>query len=469
VGGVRAYVRSTFQSLQIRNYRLFATGQLISLIFGWVQITAQDWLVLELSHGSPSALGVVTALQFAPMLLVTLYAGKLADRFDKRLLLLAVNTLWLVLAALMGGLVVSGRVQLWQVYVFAALWGTVSAVESPVRQAFVSELVGKALLPNALSLNAATFNTARIAGPALAGVTIAVWGTGTAFVVNAVSYVFPLLVIARMRPAELHRALSRIPAADARIIDGLRYVRRRPDLLLPLVLIMVIATVGFNFQLTLPVLAKNEFRTGAATFGLLVTALAVGALVGALAGTRRRARPSAWLVLGAAVAFGVLSTVAGLMPTYPLTALVLVPTGFAQVFLGQAANQRVQLGTDPELRGRVMALFILAFLGTNPVAAPLVGWFAQAFGPRASIWAGGAISLTAALAALGWQLRGSGARLRLRLIPVPRISVDVVPVWQGEPHGVPTLAELPGRRLHPVTPGRPRPERPGAELSRVDG
>src|SRR6266511_2991546 len=172
------------------------------------------------------------------MLLVTLYAGKLADRFDKRLLLLAVNTLWLVLAALMGGLVVSGRVQLWQVYVFAALWGTVSAVESPVRQAFVSELVGKALLPNALSLNAATFNTARIAGPALAGVTIAVWGTGTAFVVNAVSYVFPLLVIARMRPAELHRALSRIPAAGTPLgvagARGGRRVRRaehgrRPD------------------------------------------------------------------------------------------------------------------------------------------------------------------------------------------------------------------------------------------------
>jgi MFS family permease len=463
---VRVFVRSTFQSLQIRNYRLFATGQLISLIFGWVQITAQDWLVLELSHGSASALGLVTALQFTPMLLFTLYAGKLADRFDKRYLLIMANALWLVLAALMGGLVVSGAVRLWQVYVFAAVWGMVTAVETPVRQSFVAELVGRPLLPNAMSLNAATFNTARIIGPALAGVTIAVLGTGTAFVVNAVSYVFPLVALGRMRSGELHREAGRVAAADARVVDGLRYVWRRHDLLLPLVLMFVVGMLGFNYQLTLPVLAKNVFHTGAATFGLLVTALAAGALMGALAGTRRRARPSAWLVLGAALAFGVLGTLAGLMPTYALTALVLVPTGFAQIFLAQAANQRIQLGTGAEMRGRVMALYVLAFLGTNPIGAPVVGWFAQVFGPRASIWAGGAVSLVAAVAALVWQLRRSQARIRLRLRPTPGIYL-----WQGEPHGVPTPAGVPGRRLHPVAPAR-RPggsRRAGTELSRVDG
>jgi len=437
---VRVFVRSTFQSLQIRNYRLFATGQLISLIFGWVQITAQDWLVLELSHGSASALGVVTALQFAPMLLFTLYAGKLADRFDKRYLLIVANLLWFVLAALMGALVVSGAVLLWQVYVFAALWGVVTAVETPVRQSFVSELVGKPLLPNAMSLNAATFNTARILGPALAGLTIAALGTGTAFVVNAASYVFPVVALARMRAGELHRENRQVSAAEARVVDGLRYVWRRHDLLLPVVLILVVGMVGFNYQLTLPVLAKNVFHTGAATFGLLVTALAAGALMGALAGTRRRARPSAWLVLGAAIGYGALGTLAGFMPTYGLTALVMVPTGFAQIFLAQAANQRVQLGTDAEMRGRVMALYILAFLGTNPIGAPLVGWFAEVFGPRASIWAGGAISLAAALAALLWQLRRSQTRIRLRLRPTPGIYL-----WQGEAHGVPTPAGLPGR------------------------
>jgi MFS family permease len=459
---VRVFVRSTFQSLQVRNYRLFATGQLISLIFGWVQITAQDWLVLQVSRGSPSALGVTTALQFAPMLLFTLYAGKLADRFDKRILLRTVNAVWLVLASLMGVLVISGSVRLWQVYVFAALWGTVSSVESPVRQSFVSELVDRSLLPNALSLNAATFNTARILGPAVAGVLIAGLGTGTAFVVNAVSYVFPLIAITRMRPAELHREPGRVAAADARVIDGLRYLRRRPDLLLPVVLIMVIATVGFNFQLTLPVMAKNVFHSGAATFGLLVTAIAGGALIGALAGTRRRSRPTVWLVLGAAVAFGVLCTVAGLMPTYGLTALVLVPTGMAQVFLGQACNQRVQLGTDPVMRGRVMSVYLLAFLGTNPIAGPLAGWFAQQFGPRASIWGGGVISLGVALVALAGQVRASRQERANRLD-------DVVPVWQGEPHGVLAPADLPRRRFFPVTPGRPgRSGRARPELSGVD-
>jgi len=176
---VHARLGSTFQSLGIRNYRLFATGQLISLIFGWVQITAQDWLVLQLSHDSPSALGVVTAFQFAPILLLTLYAGKLADRFDKRRLLLVVNVLYLILAGLMGTLVVSGAVHLWQVFVFAVLWGTVTALETPTRQAFVSELVERRLLPNALALSAATFNSARVIGPAIGGLSIALFGTGT--------------------------------------------------------------------------------------------------------------------------------------------------------------------------------------------------------------------------------------------------------------------------------------------------
>jgi MFS family permease len=470
---VRAYLQSTFQSLQVRNYRLFSTGQLISLIFGWVQITAQDWLVLQVSHNSPSALGVVTALQFTPLMLFTLYAGGLADRFDKRLMLFILNSIWLVLAALMGWLVISGTVQLWHVYVFAVLFGTVAAVETPVRQSFASEMVGSNLLPNALSLSAAAFNVARIIGPALAGLLIAAVGTGPAFVVNAVSYVGPLIAVARMRPAELHRAglaERRRSAAEARVMDGLRYVSHRPDLLLPLGLMLVIGLVGYNFQLTLAVLAKNTFHSGAVTFGLLTTALAIGALGGALAGTRRRARPSVWIILGGSVAFGVLCTLAGLMPTYVLTALVLVPTGFAQIYLAQAANQRVQLGVEAAMRGRVMALYFLVFMGTNPVGAPLVGWFAEHFGPRPSIWVGGIVSLLVAGIALVWRLRRGGDRIRFRLAPSPRLYVDVVPAWQGDSHGVPTTAEVPGRRLHPVAPGRgPRSDRTGAELSRVDG
>jgi MFS family permease len=447
-------VLRTFQSLTVRNYRLFATGQLISLIFGWVQITAQDWLVLQVSHDSASALGVVTALQFTPMLLLTLYAGTLADRFDKRVALMALNATWLVLSALMGILVVAGTVHLWQVYVFALLWGIVAAAETPFRQSFVPEMVGPALLPNALSLNAAAFNSARVIGPALAGFAIAWLGTGSAFLANAASYVVPIVALSAMRPGELSRSSGRRTAADARIVDGLRYVWRRPDLLLPIALMLVVGMVGYNFQLTLPVLAKNVFHTGPTTFGLLVTALALGSIGGALAGTRRRERPSVYAVLGGAVAFGVLGTLSALMPTYPLTAAVLVPTGFAMIFLAQAANQRIQLGTDPAYRGRVMALYFLVFMGTNPIGAPLVGWLAQLAGVRAAIWVGTVISLAVALAALVVRLR----------------RVAVVPVWQGEAHGERTVSELSGRRLHPVPAGRrTRPGRAGAELSGVDG
>jgi MFS family permease len=469
---VRRRLGSIFQSLGIRNYRLFATGQLISLIFGWVQITAQDWLVLQLSHDSPSALGVVTAFQFTPILLLTLYGGKLADQFDKRRLLFAVNVLYLILAGLMGALVTSGAIQLWVVFVFAVLWGTVTAIETPTRQAFVSELVGRPLLPNALALSAATFNSARVIGPAIGGVSIALLGTGTAFLVNAVSYAGPLTVLCLMRPGELYRGgvAGRASAADTRVSDGLRYVRHRPDLLLPLGLMMIVGLVGFNFQLTLAVLAKGVFHSGAASFGLLTTAIALGALCGALAGSGRRARPSVWTVLGATVAFGALETASGLMPTYLTTAILLVPTGFFMIYLAQAANQRVQLGVDAELRGRVMALYVLVFLGTNPIGAPVVGWLAETFGARTSIWLGGVITVLVGGAALALRLRMAGARVRLTLAPVPRFYVDVVPAWQGDPHGVPATARLPLRRLHPPAPAGvvDRPDRAGTELSRVD-
>lgn len=427
---MRARLGSTFSSLQVRNYRLFTIGQLISLIFGWVQITAQDWLVLQLSHNSGTALGTVTALQFAPVLLFSLYAGKLADRFDKRVLLLIVNAAWLVLASAMGVLVVSGVVSMWQVFVFAGVWGSVSAIETPVRQSFVSELVGTRLLPNALSLSAAQFNTARVIGPALGGVTIALLGTGTSFIVNAVSYVGPLVALSMMSVDELRRARpsgAPVRAQDARVIDGLRYVARRRDLVLPMLLILVIGMVGFNFQLTLSLLAKTVFHSSAATFGLLNAALAIGALGGALFGAARRSRPSVWLVIGAAIAFGVFETVVGLGPDYVVVALLLVPAGFFMIFFSQAANQRVQLGVEPELRGRVMALYFMVFNGTNPIGAPMIGWLAQTFGPRSSIWVGGIVTLLAGSTALVARLRMSGDRVRLRVRPLPRLYVVVDP------------------------------------------
>ncbi|MEH1016120.1 MFS transporter [Micromonospora sp. CPCC 206060] len=425
---MRAKLSTMFQSLQVRNYRLFTSGQLIKLIGVWMMFIAQDWLVLELSDDSATALGVVTALQFTPVLLLTLLSGRLADRYDKRLLLFVANAFWTVLALGMSLLVITGVVQLWHVFVFAALLGVANAVETPVRQAFVSELVGMPLLPNALSLSAATFNTARIIGPALAGVAIAVFDVGPVFVITALSSLAPLVNVVRMRPAELHReALPPIEErASARVVDGLRYVARRPDLLLPMALMSVIGMTLFNFQLTLAALAKTVFNTGAASFGLFTTALAVGSLAGALASSGRRSRPSVWVVLGSAVTCAAFGTLVGLAQSYWLVVALLVPAGFAMIYFAQASNQRVQLGVDPAFRGRVMALWVLVFLGTNPVGAPVIGWVAETYGAGASIWIGGLISLTTAGLALIWQLRRSGARVRLRFVPTPRFYVTEV-------------------------------------------
>ncbi|GLY26302.1 MFS transporter [Micromonospora sp. NBRC 101691] len=433
---MRTKLSTMFQSLQIRNYRLFASGQLIKLIGVWMMFIAQDWLVLDLSGDSATALGIVTALQFAPVLLLTLLSGRLADRYDKRLLLFVANAFWSVLALGMSLLVLTGLVQLWHVYLFAALLGVANAVETPVRQAFVSELVGTPLLPNALALSAATFNSARIIGPALAGIAIALVDVGPVFLVSALSSLAPLANVVRMNPAELYREdLRPVKERDsAKVVDGLRYVAKRPDLLLPMALMSVIGMSLFNFQLTLAALAKTVFDTGAASFGLFTTTLAVGSLAGALAGSGRRSRPSVWTVLGAAVACSVFGTLVGLAPAYWLVVALLLPTGFFVLYFAQAANQRVQLGTDAAFRGRVMALWVLVFLGTNPVGAPLIGWVAETYGAGVSIWAGGLISLTAALIALTWQLRRSGARIRLRVNPLPRFYV--VP---------PPTVDLPGR------------------------
>jgi MFS family permease len=420
---VRAVLSTTFRSLGIRNYRLFATGQLVKLVGVWMMFTAQDWLVLELSHNSPGALGIVSALQFTPVLLLTLWGGKLADRYDKRYLLIAANAVFAVTAMVFASLVAGGVVQLWHVFLFAALLGVANAVETPVRQSFVSELVELPLLPNALALSAATFNTARIGGPALAGVALAVFHTGPVFLIATALAIAPVFSYTRMRPAELYRSDTRPAKKDTRISDGLSYVRRRPDLLLPIVVMAVIGMIGFNFPVTLASLAKINFHAGPSSFGLLTTSLAVGALVGALAGSLRRARPGAYVVLAAAIAFSVLEFAVGFAPTFLVAALLLVPTGFFSIFLAQAANHRVQMGVSPKFRGRVMSLYVLVFLGSTPIGASLAGWWGQRFGVPSSIWGAGVVCLVAAVAALVWQLRSSGDRLKLRFHPRPALVV----------------------------------------------
>ncbi|MCZ0983323.1 MFS transporter [Streptomyces diastatochromogenes] len=282
-----------FASLRVRNFRLFVLGQIVSVMGTWMMVVAQDWLVLGMTGDSGTALSTVTALQFAPVLLLTLYGGRLADRFDKRRLLTLANLVSGVLALVLGTLVLTGTVRLWSVYGFALALGLVNAVEIPARMSFVGELVGAELLPNASSLSAAYFSVARIVGPAGAGLLIGFLGTGWVMLVNGVSYLATVVALRLMDPTRLRGAA---PGRDrAGVVDGLRYVARRPDVLVPLALVAAVAVSGMNFQLTLPLLAKTVFHSDAAAFGLVTAAFAAGSLVAAFTGTLRRGRPrSAW-------------------------------------------------------------------------------------------------------------------------------------------------------------------------------
>ncbi|MEU8496715.1 MFS transporter [Streptomyces lavendulae] len=387
-------LRRTFQSLSVRNFRLFVLGQLLSVTCTWMMVIAQDWLVLELSGDSGTALGVVTALQFTPVLLLTLYGGRLADRHSKRSLLMLANGASGVLALALGLWILLGEVRLWHIWLFALALGTVNAVEAPTRISFVGEMVGGELLPNASAMSAAYFNVARVVGPAIAGFLIARLDVAAVVLINAVSYLGTVASVALMRPAELHVPAER--PARPRVADGLRYVGRRPDLVLPLVLLGVVGLAGFNFQLTLPLMAKTEFHTDSTAFGLLSSSLAAGSLLAAFATTARRGRPSALVVTGSALAFGATEALAGLAPTLTTACLLLTLTGFTMMYFAQASNHRVQLGTDPAYRGRVMALYTVIFQGGTPLGALLTGWLAEHWGPRWALSTGGLITLTTA-------------------------------------------------------------------------
>ncbi len=421
---MRARLRTMFQSLHVRNYRLFALGQLIRLHGVWMQFIAQDWLVLKLTDNSAAALGIVSGLQFAPIVLLTLYGGKLADRYDKRYLLLAANTAFSIVALVLAVLVMADVVTVAHVMIAAVLMGTASAIETPVRQAFVSEMVPAELLPNALGLSAATFNLSRVVGPAAAGVAIWAFGNnlGPVFMIIAALCLGPLIFLLRMDPNQLYRD-SVQNGRRARIRDGLAYLKGRDDLVLPMVLMAVIGMLGFNFQITLAILAKSVFHTEAQVFGLLTSALAIGAVAGALVSSARRERPGIHLILVASIVFGALETLVGLAPSFWLTAALLVPTGFFMIFLAQAANQRVQLGVDPAYRGRVMAVYVLVFFGTTPIGAPTIGFISDHLGPRVGVWGGGLLCVLAAVGGLAYELRRSGTRIRVHLTPRPRLEV----------------------------------------------
>ncbi|SEJ08478.1 MFS transporter [Demequina mangrovi] len=396
----------TFASLRIFNYRLWFAGALVSNIGTWMQRVAQDWLVLTvLSDNSGFAVGVTTALQFAPFLLLSAWAGVVADRVDHRKLLIATQAGQGVLGLALGVMTLAGHVRLEHVYVFALLLGIVSAFDGPARQTFVSDLVPPASLPNAVGLNSASFNAARLIGPGLAGILITVIGSGWVFIANAVSYGATILALLLMRSAELERQ-ERARRGRGQLREGVRYVRRRPDIVVILVVVGVISAFGLNFQMTSALMAATAFDKGAGAYGLVGSIIAVGSLSGALLAARRK-QPRLRLVVGSAFAFGVSATLMSVAPTYPIYLVTCVPVGFTALTMLTSANATVQTTTSPRMRGRVMALYMMVLLGATPIGSPLVGWIGEHAGPRWSIGVGALSALAISVGAAAWVVRDS--------------------------------------------------------------
>lgn len=412
-----------FRSLANRNYRLFAGGQIVSLTGTWMQNVAQDWLVLDLTNRSGTALGITTALQFLPMLLFGLWGGLIADRSNKRKVMICTQSVQGLLALSLGVLVVTGLVEVWMVFGFAFALGMTTVFDLPARQAFVVEMVGPSDVTNAVGLNSATFNTARIIGPAVAGVMIAHGGTPPVFFLNAASYLAVIWGLTRMRESELFPG-RRVARAKGQLRAGLRYVAGRRDLLLPIVLIGFIGMLGLNFQITLALMARNEFGKGAETYGTLSALLAGGSLVGALL-TARRERPTQRVLLGSAIAFGLLETSLGFAPNIVVFSILLVPTGLAVITFTSTALSTVQLGAGEAMRGRVLALYALVFVGGTPFGAPIIGWLGEHVGPRSTLVVGGLASLVVSVLAGYLLLRSTGRTLRhpreIQRAPMPEV------------------------------------------------
>ncbi|MCC8982737.1 MFS transporter [Bradyrhizobium acaciae] len=397
-------MRRIFRSLGSFNYRVWAAGALVSNIGTWMQRAAQDWLVLtQLTNHSASAVGIVMALQFGPQLLLMPWSGLAADRFNQRRLLMATQATMGTLSLILGILTVTGLVQLWHVYVFAFLFGCSAALDAPVRQTFVAELVGDRDLSNAIALNSTSFNAARMVGPAMAGLLIASVGTGWAFLFNGASFMAVLTSLSLLRKSEL-RPNARAPRTRGGITEGFQYVWSRPDLRATLVMLFLIGTFGLNFPIFISTMAVGVFHTDARGFGLLSSMMAIGTMSGALlAATRDQPRFVA-LMLGSAI-FGVGCTLAALAPNYWLFAAALVVIGIASLTVLNTSNALMQLSTEPAMRGRVMALRLGVALGGTPIGAPIVGWVADHLGPRWALGVGATAGFAAALVALGMLSR----------------------------------------------------------------
>ncbi len=403
-------VAGTFRSLRSFNFRLWTAGALVSNAGTGMQRVAQDWLVLtQLTHQDASALGIVIGLQFAPQLLLLPWTGSAADRLNQRKLLMLTQATMGVLALILGAFTITGFIQLWHVYVLAFLSGSAAALDAPVRQTFVAELVGDEDLPNAVALNATSFNAAQMIGPAVAGLLIASVGIGWAFLLNGLSFAAVLISMLFFRLSEL-RTSARAHRSASGFREGLRYVWAKPDLRAILIMLFLIGTFGFNFPIFISTMAVNVFHSDAQAFGLLSSIMAVGTLSGALFAAGRK-RPGLSSLLAGAAVFGLGCTLGALAPGYWWFAAALAVSGAAVLIFANGTNSIMQLSTEPSMRGRVMALRVGVGLGGMTIGAPITGWVANHFGPRWSLALGAGAGFTAALVAVYVLVRRNEPRL----------------------------------------------------------
>lgn len=408
-----------FRSFRVFNYRTWFAGAVISNIGNWMQATAQDWVVLtELTNNDAAAMGATMALQFGPPLVLVGVTGWIADRFDRRKILLTTQSFMMLLAVSVAVLLLTGVMTLPLMLCLAAAFGVTTAFDAPARQAFVSDMVSMEDTPNAVALNSASFNMARLIGPAVSGLLIVVIGSGWVFIANAATYLAMLIALLMIRQRELNPRVKG-NKNDSGLAGGFRYVLSRPDLVVVFVMVFLIGAFGMNFPIFASTMAL-EFRQGADGYGVLSSVLAIGSLAGALLAARR-ARARVRVIIISAAGFGAASVCSALMPTYWTYATVLIFVGFSTVTMLTTANGYVQTTTDADVRGRVLALYMAVLMGSTPVGAPIAGWIADSFGPRMAITVGGTAGLVAAAIGVGWILwsgrlhRSGRARFMLTL------------------------------------------------------
>jgi MFS family permease len=384
-----------WRSFRHRNYRILFPANTVSNIGSWAQRIAQDWLVLELTNNNGTYLGLVTAVQFAPVLLFSLHGGKLADRFNKRKVLILTNIIGGAASLGLGALVITNTVALWHVFVLAGVLGISTAIDAPVRQSFTTEVVGQTDLPNAVSLNSANFNAGRLVGPAISGGLIAAFGTGPSFIINGLSYFFVIAALMNLNEKGFFH-LDR-PKSDGNIREGIAYAKARPDIYVVMLMVFFLATFGLNFQIFNALMATQEFGLGPASFGLMGTFIAIGSLTGAIGSARLERFRNTKFVIKGGILFSISIMVFAVIPSYNLYLVWLPICGFVALTTLVSANSIVQTSTDPAIRGRVMGIYLLIFMGGTPFGSPLIGASADLIGIRPTIAICGGISLFASL------------------------------------------------------------------------